>query len=181
MLLKKKKEAGSIIENMFVALLGIVMTTAFLVIVFGAFASISDKWHMNQVARVYKNSKELQYLCSLQRNQIDYSQAKYRNYIYVNCWIWEPGSIITITQNGKELKVEKVTDSDPLAAKVVFAKPTIFKTKKESAKTNRLALSANMFRAKATDIKSPVVITVTTPTGGTYTQTLARPATFPVE
>ena len=138
-------------------------------------------YDMNQVARVYKNSKELQYLCSLQRNQIDYSQAKYRNYVYVNCWIWEPGSIITITQNGKELKVEKVTDSDPLAAKVIFAKPTIFKTKKESAKTNRLALSANMFRAKATDIKSPVVITVTTPTGGTYTQTLARPAAFPVE
>ncbi len=53
MLLKKKKEASSIIENMFVALLGMVMTTAFLVIVFGAFASISDKWQMNQVAREY--------------------------------------------------------------------------------------------------------------------------------
>lgn len=52
-MLKKKKEAGSIIENMLVALIGIVMTTAFLVIIFGAFASISDKWHMNQVAREY--------------------------------------------------------------------------------------------------------------------------------
>lgn len=51
--LKKKKEGGSVIENMLVALLGIVMTTAFLVIIFGAFASISDKWHMNQVAREY--------------------------------------------------------------------------------------------------------------------------------
>lgn len=49
----KKKEAGSVIENMLVALTGIVMITAFLVIVFGAFASISDKWHMNQVAREY--------------------------------------------------------------------------------------------------------------------------------
>lgn len=49
----KKKEAGSIIENMLVSLLGIVMVTAFLVIIFGAFASISDKWHMNQVAREY--------------------------------------------------------------------------------------------------------------------------------
>ena len=49
----KKKEAGAVIENMLVALTGIVMITAFLVIVFGAFASISDKWHMNQVAREY--------------------------------------------------------------------------------------------------------------------------------
>lgn len=52
-MLGKKKEAGSVIENMLVALTGIVMITAFLVIVFGAFASISDKWHMNQVAREY--------------------------------------------------------------------------------------------------------------------------------
>ena len=138
-------------------------------------------YDMNQVARVYKSSKELQYLCRLQRNQIDYSQPKYKNYVYVNCWIWEPGSTITITHRGQCLKVEKVTDSDPLAAKVIFAKPNIFKTKKESAKTNRLSLSANMFRAKTIDIKSPVVITVTTPTGETYTQTLSRPAPMPVK
>ena len=49
----KKKEAGSVIENMLVTLIGIVMTTAFLVIIFGAFSSISDKWHMRQVAREY--------------------------------------------------------------------------------------------------------------------------------
>ena len=52
-MLNKKKEAGSIIENMLVALVGMVLTTAFLVIIFGAFASISDKWRMNQVAREY--------------------------------------------------------------------------------------------------------------------------------
>ena len=51
--LREKKEAGSIIENMLVALIGMVMTTAFLVIIFGAFSSISDKWHMRQVAREY--------------------------------------------------------------------------------------------------------------------------------
>ena len=51
--LREKKEAGSVIENMLVALIGMVMTTAFLVIIFGAFSSISDKWHMRQVAREY--------------------------------------------------------------------------------------------------------------------------------
>ena len=50
--IKKKKEA-SIIENMLVALIGIVMMMAFLVIIFGAFSSISDKWSMRQVAREY--------------------------------------------------------------------------------------------------------------------------------
>lgn len=47
------KRSGSVIENMLVALIGIVMVTAFLVIIFGAFSSISDKWAMRQSAREY--------------------------------------------------------------------------------------------------------------------------------
>jgi len=50
--LKKKKE-GSIIENMIVMLLNMILLCAFLVIIFGAFAGISDKWGMRQAAREY--------------------------------------------------------------------------------------------------------------------------------
>ena len=132
-------------------------------------------YDMNEVAKSYKNSKELKHLCKLQRNQMDYSQPKYKNYIYINCWAWEQGCTLTVTENGKTLNVEKVTDSDPLAAKVVFAKPSILKAKKESSKTNRLAIAANMFRAKGTTATADVVITLTTPNGEQYTQTLSRP------
>lgn len=51
-ILLKKKE-GSVIENMLVALIGITMMMAFLVIIFGSFASISARWNMRQVAREY--------------------------------------------------------------------------------------------------------------------------------
>ncbi len=51
-MLKKKKEA-SIMENMIVALLNMILLCAFLVIIFGAFAGVSDKWGMRQVAREY--------------------------------------------------------------------------------------------------------------------------------
>lgn len=51
-ILLKKKEA-SVIENMLVALIGITMMMAFLVIIFGSFASISSRWNMRQVAREY--------------------------------------------------------------------------------------------------------------------------------
>lgn len=51
--MKKKKEASGVVENMLVALIGIVMGTAFLVIIFGAFSGISDKWAMRQTAREY--------------------------------------------------------------------------------------------------------------------------------
>ena len=50
--IKKKKEA-SIIENMLVLLLMNIIVCAFLVVIFGAFAGISDKWGMRQVAREY--------------------------------------------------------------------------------------------------------------------------------
>lgn len=49
----RKKKNGSIVENMIVMLLEIVVVCAFLVIIFGAFSGISDKWGIRQVAREY--------------------------------------------------------------------------------------------------------------------------------
>lgn len=138
-------------------------------------------YDMNEVGKVYAESKTLKHLCNLQSRQIDYSQPEYNNYVYVNCWIWEEGCKLSITENGTELTVEKVEDSDPLAAKVVFAKPSILKVDKESSKTNRLAIAANMFRVKTSEATTPVVITLTTPYGEQYQQTLTRPVGLPVK
>ena len=49
-ILFRKKEATGI-ENMLVSMISLVMVCAFLVIVFGAFSSINDKWSMRQAAR----------------------------------------------------------------------------------------------------------------------------------
>lgn len=135
-------------------------------------------YDMNVVAKVYAESEAVKHLCKLQSNQVDYSEPQYADYVYVNCWAWESGSTLTITEDGVALEVEKVTDSDPLAAKVVFGKPSILEKTKESSKTNRLSIAANMFRAKASSADSEVVITFTTPAGQSYTQTLLRPAPF---
>ncbi len=51
MKLKFKKKQATVIENMLISLIGIVMVCAFLVIVFGAFSGINDKWSMRQAAR----------------------------------------------------------------------------------------------------------------------------------
>ena len=50
--LKKKKQA-SMIEDMLVMMINMVVMCAFLVIIFGAFSGISDKWGMRQTAREY--------------------------------------------------------------------------------------------------------------------------------
>ena len=49
----KKKEQASMIENMLVMMINMVVMCAFLVIIFGAFSGISDKWGMRQTAREY--------------------------------------------------------------------------------------------------------------------------------
>ena len=49
----KKKKPASMIENMLVMMINMVVMCAFLVIIFGAFSSISDKWEMRQTAREY--------------------------------------------------------------------------------------------------------------------------------
>ena len=49
----KKKKKASIMENMLVLLLMNIIVCAFLVVIFGAFSGISDKWGMRQVAREY--------------------------------------------------------------------------------------------------------------------------------
>ncbi len=49
----KKKKQGTITENMIVMLLNMILLCAFLVIIFGALAGISDKWRMRQAAREY--------------------------------------------------------------------------------------------------------------------------------
>ena len=49
----KKKKPASMIENMLVMMINMVVMCAFLVIIFGAFSSISDKWGMRQTAREY--------------------------------------------------------------------------------------------------------------------------------
>ena len=49
----KKKKPASMIANMLVMMINMVVMCAFLVIIFGAFSSISDKWGMRQTAREY--------------------------------------------------------------------------------------------------------------------------------
>ena len=49
----KTKRKGSVMENMIVMLLNMILLCAFLVIIFGAFSGVSDKWQMRQVAREY--------------------------------------------------------------------------------------------------------------------------------
>ena len=51
--LMRRKAKAAIVENMLVALISLVTMCAFLVIIFGAFSGIADKWSQRQIAREY--------------------------------------------------------------------------------------------------------------------------------
>lgn len=48
-----KKKKGAVLENVLVMFVELVIVCAFMVIIFGAFSGISDKWGMRQAAREY--------------------------------------------------------------------------------------------------------------------------------
>lgn len=47
----KKKKPASMLENMIVMMMNIVLLCALLVIIFGAFSGISDRWGQRQAVR----------------------------------------------------------------------------------------------------------------------------------
>lgn len=49
----RKKRKGTVLENTLVMMVNLILVCAFLVIIFGAFSGISDKWGMRQAAREY--------------------------------------------------------------------------------------------------------------------------------
>ena len=74
----KQKKKGSVLENMLVMMVNLIVVCAFMVIIFGAFAGISDKWGMRQAAREYMLIMETEgYLTGADQASL---QAELENY-----------------------------------------------------------------------------------------------------
>ena len=77
-----------------------------------------QKWlriyDMNTVRSYFSKSEELKAIRGKNPEIPDYSDPKYTNCIWVNYWYWHPGDVVEILENGKALKVEKITEMDPL-------------------------------------------------------------------
>ena len=77
-----------------------------------------QKWlriyDMNTVRSYFSKSAELKALREKNHEIPDYTDPKYANCIWVNYWYWHPGDIVEILENGRALKVEKITEMDPL-------------------------------------------------------------------
>lgn len=144
-----------------------------------------------------KQSVETQFR-TYDRNEIDLSEERYilganasnkqefldritgwsgkstANEVYINCWNYDPEWKITVTENGKELAVERFAISDPLHL-FSYTAPRLRANKGLSFDTN---LHHHMFKVTASSPNSTLIITATDRFGNEYTEEMKRPKEF---
>lgn len=103
----------------------------------------------------------------------DWKSSSSENYVYINVWNYDPQWTISVTENGQELKVDKVSAKDPLHLIAYNAK-----TPGGGFGTST---TKHMFRVQASSATSTLDIKVTDRFGNIYTETMVRPKAFSLD
>lgn len=122
-----------------------------------AYMSIHD---MNKVSEYYRTDPDVRAFVKLYPERADFSNPKYRNMIHVNYWAYCPGQIVEVYENGRALKVQKISDEDPLYNECHYipaAKKSGFKFKKSFSKPEP---NPHMFAAKAQRADSDILVVI---------------------
>ena len=103
----------------------------------------------------------------------DWKYSSSDNYVYINVWNYDPLWTVSVTENGNELNVERVTAKDPLHLVAYNGK-----TPGGGFGTSN---TKHMFRVKASSATSTLDIKVTDRFGNVYTETMTRPKAFSLD
>lgn len=136
-------------------------------------------WDMNSIKDYMANSGEVKAFKNMYPRWTDYSDVP-ENYIYVNLWAWDPEGKLTITENGKELPIEIVSEENPLFLLSYMLRTTLWLNIVDYKGTQK-PRKFQLFRAKASSPDTPVEISWTDYFGKETRQTLSRPASFQLE
>ena len=111
----------------------------------------------------------------------DYADPAYRNCIYVNYWMFQPGETVEILEKGKPLPVERVTDEDPLFD-LGFCPQWQGVEGAKLFVSHKARSSRHMFRAKARTARGEITVRVLDADGKVIrTETMVRPRPFSPE
>lgn len=135
-------------------------------------------YDLNEVGKAYKTSKGVKLQqAKFPATRIDYSQRKWRNYVFVNYWGWRPGDRVEMYEKGRQLKVEETTFEDPVK-NFSYELPRITNPYKHS-RPRATEFTPHMFTAKASSAKKPVTVRIFGADGTLkYEQTFTRPRPF---
>lgn len=136
-------------------------------------------WDMNSIKDYMQTSGEARAFKNLYPKWTDYSDVP-DNYVYVNLWAWDPEGKLTITENGKELPVEIISQENPLFLLSYMLRTTLWMNIVDSKGAEK-PRKFQLFRAKASAPDTPVEISWTDYFGNETRQTLSRPTPFSLE
>ena len=95
------------------------------------------------------------------------------NYVYINVWNYDPLWTIDVTEGGKPLSVERVSEKDPLHL--------IAYNGKTPGGGFGTSVTKHLFRVQASSATSTLEIKVTDRFGNVYTESMTRPKKFNLE
>lgn len=135
-------------------------------------------YDLNEVGKAYRASdgiKEQQKL--FPDTRLDYGKSKWRNYVFLNYWGWEPGDTVEMFEKSKKLKVEETRYEDP-AKNFAFELPRVMNPYKHSSKRARDSVF-HMYVAKTGSKKTPVTVRIFAADGTLkFEHTYQRPRPF---
>ena len=132
---------------------------------------------MNSVREYFRNSGEARVFIDHFPKRTDYARWDIENAVMINVWNWGNDWKIKVTENGKELKVERRNAENPQML-IGIDIPDILWNQNFTNGKNKCKMSQNMFHVTASAPDTDLEITVTDRFGNEYHQTMVRPKAF---
>lgn len=107
----------------------------------------------------------------------DWTAVSNSNEVYINVWNYDPKWTVTVTENGKELPVERRSVKDPLHL-IAYTAPAMDGSSALDKPTFPTSLTRHMFVVKASSANSTLEILVRDRFGNEYRETMTRPKSF---
>ena len=135
-------------------------------------------YDLNEVGKAYRASEGIKKQQELfPDTRLDYGNKKWRNFVFVNYWGWEPGDYVEMYEKGKKLKVTETQYEDP-AKNFAYELPRVMSPYKHSSKRSKDS-TYHMYTAKAATANAPVTVKIYAAGGRLkYEQTFGRPRAF---
>ena len=135
-------------------------------------------YDLNSVGEAYRASEGIKKQQELYPDtRLDYGARKWRNYVMLNYWGWEPGDSVEMTEKGKKLKVEATRYEDP-TKNFAYELPRLMNPYKHSH-GNAKDATYHMYVAKTSSAKTPVTVRIYSADGRLkFEETFQRPYTF---
>lgn len=116
-------------------------------------------YDMNAVGEAYRGSEGVKKQQELYGStRLDYGNKKWRNYVFLNYWGWEPGDRVEMIEKGRKLKVEATRYEDP-SKNFAYELPRVMSPYKHSSKSSK-DVTYHMFVAKTSSPKTDITVRI---------------------